>query len=160
MRTMVYSPDPILEKASLLVDQFDCSLLELVEDMINIMFKHQGVGITAPQVGELQRIIVFMPIDTIFDYPKPPRILINPIIYDYSKNFIEEWEGCLSLPGLSVKISRPIWVDVHYQDEYGNEHDERFDFLQSRIIQHGINHLDGILISRYQTYNNIKLLIS
>lgn len=159
MRTIVYSPDPILEKTSLLVDQFDSSLLELSEEMIELMYKHKGVGISAPQVGELLRVIAFMPIDAAADYPKPPRILVNPIIYDFSKNFSEEWEGCLSLPGLCVKISRPDWIDVHAQDEYGNEFNERFNFLQSRIIQHEINHLDGILISRYQTYNNIKLLI-
>jgi peptide deformylase len=160
MRTIVYSPDPILERTCNIVDQFDSSLLELSEEMIELMYKHKGVGISAPQVGELLRVIAFMPIDTVADYPKPPRILVNPIIYDFSKNFSEEWEGCLSLPGLSVKISRPDWIDVHAQDEYGNEFNERFNFLQSRIIQHEINHLDGILISRYQTYNNIKLLIS
>jgi peptide deformylase len=160
MRTIVYSPDPILEKISKIVDEFDSNLLELSEDMINLMFRHQGVGISAPQVGELLRVVAFMPLDTVADYPKAPRILVNPIIYDYSKNFIEEWEGCLSLPGLSVKISRPLWIDVHAQDEYGIEFDERFDNLAARIIQHEINHLDGILISKYQSYNNTRLLLN
>ena len=158
MRTIKYSPDPILEKTCLMVEDFDFSLLELSEEMIDLMFKHGGVGISAPQVGELIRVVAFMPLDTAADYPKAPRILVNPVIYDFSKNFSEDWEGCLSLPGISVRISRPDWIDVHAQDEYGNEFTERFNFLQARIIQHEINHLDGILISRYQSYNNIKLL--
>jgi peptide deformylase len=61
---------------------------------------------------------------------------------------------------LSVKISRPLWIDVHAQDEYGIEFDERFDNLAARIIQHEINHLDGILISKYQSYNNTRLLLN
>jgi peptide deformylase len=158
MRTILSAPDPILEQTSLIVENFDSSLLELAEDMIDLMHKHKGVGIAAPQIGELLRVIAFMPIDTAADYPKPPRILVNPMIYDYSKNFQEDWEGCLSLPNLSVKISRPIWIDVHAQDEYGNEFEERFNFLQARIIQHEINHLDGILISQFQSYNNVRLL--
>lgn len=160
MRTIIYSPDPNLERVSSIVEDFDSSLLELCEDMIELMYKHNGVGISAPQVGELLRVIAFMPLNVAGEYPKPPRVLINPIIYDYSKNFSEDWEGCLSLPGYTVKISRPDWIDVHAQDEYGNSFEERFSFLQSRIIQHEINHLDGILISRYQTYNNIKLLLN
>jgi peptide deformylase len=63
----------------------------------------------------------------------------------------------LSLPGLTVNISRPKWIDVHAQDEYGNEFQERYHNLASRVIQHEINHLDGILISKYTTYNNMKL---
>jgi peptide deformylase len=160
MRTIINSPDPLLEKVSTIVENFDSSLLELAEDLTELMYEHKGVGISAPQVGELLRIIAFMPIDTPADYPKPPRILVNPIIYDFSKNFSEDWEGCLSIPNMLVKISRPIWIDVHAQDEFGNEFEERFNFLQARIIQHEINHLDGILISRYQTYNNVRYLLN
>lgn len=157
MRTIVYSPDPILSKVSKTVTDFDFSLLELVEDMTMLMFQYHGVGIAAPQVGELKRIIAFMPIESAKEYPKPPKILVNPIIYDHSKEFTEDWEGCLSLPGLTVNISRPKWVDVHAQDEYGNEFEERYHNLASRAVQHEINHLDGILISKYTTYNNMKL---
>jgi peptide deformylase len=158
MRTIKYSPDPILEQTSKNVEEFDSSILELCEDMITLMFAHNGVGISAPQVGESLRVIAFMPLDTPADYPKSPRILVNPVIYNYSKNFIEEWEGCISLPGLSVKISRPIWIEISAQDEYGIEYTERFENLEARIIQHEINHLDGILISKYQSYNNVRLI--
>ena len=158
MRTIVYSPNSVLETPSILVEKFDASLLELCEDMIEIMFKHNGIGISAPQINELQRVIAFMPLASAQDYPKPPRILVNPVIISYSERFTEEWEGCLSLPGLIVKISRPSWIEVHYQDEYGIEYTEKFDNLSSRIIQHEINHLDGILISQFQSYNNVRLL--
>lgn len=159
MRTLVYSPDPRLEKMCKEVESFDLSLLELCEDMINVLFKHDGYSISAPQVGEPLRIISFMDLTTIEQYPKAPRILINPIIYDYSKNYIEEWESSLSLPGLNVKISRPIWVDVYAQDEYGNDFEERFEFLSARLIQNQLNQLDGISISKYQNHNNSKYLI-
>jgi peptide deformylase len=122
------------------------------------MFDFQGVGIAAPQVGDSLRVIVFMPLVHNTDYPMPPRVLINPVIYDYSKNYIEDWEGCLSLPGQMVKIFRPLWVDVHAQDEDGNEFEERFEYLAARIVQHEINHLDGVLIDKYISHNNLKLI--
>jgi peptide deformylase len=122
------------------------------------MFDFQGVGIAAPQVGDSLRVIAFMPLIHETDYPMPPRILINPVIYDYSKNYIEDWEGCLSLPGQMVKIFRPLWVDVHAQDEDGNEFEERFEYLSARIVQHEINHLDGVLIDKYISNNNLKLI--
>jgi peptide deformylase len=99
-----------------------------------------------------------MPLVHNTDYPMPPRVLINPVIYDYSKNYIEDWEGCLSLPGQMVKIFRPLWVDVHAQDEDGNEFEERFEYLAARIVQHEINHLDGVLIDKYISHNNLKLI--
>ncbi len=140
------------------VTEFDIELSTLIEDMIRLMFDFQGVGIAAPQVGESLRVIAFMPLVHETDYPMPPRVLINPVIYDYSKNYIEDWEGCLSLPGQMVKIYRPLWVDVHSQDEDGNEFEERFEHLAARIVQHEINHLDGVLIDKYISNNNLKLI--
>ena len=141
----------MLSKVSKTVTDFEFSLLELLEDRTILMFTQNWVVIADPQVGELKRMIAFMPIETAKEYHKPPKILVNPIIYDHSKEFAEDWEGCLSLPGLTVNISRPKWIDVHAQDEYGNEFEERYHGLASRFIQHEINHLDGILISKYTT---------
>lgn len=158
MRSIVTAPDPILLKSAKPVTEFDVDLSYLIEDMIQIMFDFQGVGIAAPQVGDSLRVVVFMPLIHETDYPMPPRVLINPVIYDYSKNYIENWEGCLSLPGQMVKIYRPLWVDVHAQDEYGNEFEERYEHLSARIVQHEINHLDGVLIDKYISNNNLKLI--
>lgn len=158
MRNIITYPDELLLKTSKIVTDFDVELSSLIEDMINLMFTHSGVGIAAPQLGDLLRIIVFMPLLHHADYPQPPRVLINPTIYNYSKNYIEDWEGCLSLPGQMVKIYRPIWIDVHAQDEHGNEFDERFEHLAARIVQHEINHLDGILINQYINHNNLRLI--
>jgi len=158
MRHIVTAPDSILLKVAKPVIEFDVELSSLIEDMIRLMFDFQGVGIAAPQVGDSLRVIVFMPIIHSADYPMPPRVLINPVIYDYSKNYIEDWEGCLSLPGQMVKIYRPLWVDVHAQDEEGNEFEERFEHLAARIVQHEINHLDGVLIDKYISNNNLKLI--
>lgn len=158
MRSIVTYPDQILFDKAQYVTDFDSDLSFLIEDMIEIMFQHGGVGLAAPQIGISSRIIVFMPLDHPSDYPKAPRILINPVIYDFSKNFIEDWEGCLSLPGQMVKISRPIWVKIHAYDEFGNEFDEQFDHLSARIVQHEINHLDGILINKYINNNNLRLI--
>ncbi len=158
MRHIVTAPDSILFKVAKPVTEFDIELSTLIEDMIRLMFDFQGVGIAAPQVGESLRVIAFMPLVHETDYPMPPRVLINPVIYDYSKNYIEDWEGCLSLPGQMVKIYRPLWVDVHSQDEDGNEFEERFEHLAARIVQHEINHLDGVLIDKYISNNNLKLI--
>ena len=158
MRHIVTAPDSILLKVAKPVTEFDIELSTLIEDMIRLMFDFQGVGIAAPQVGESLRVIAFMPLVHETDYPMPPRVLINPVIYDYSKNYIEDWEGCLSLPGQMVKIYRPLWVDVHSQDEDGNEFEERFEHLAARIVQHEINHLDGVLINKYISNNNLKLI--
>lgn len=158
MRHIVTAPDSILLKVAKPVIEFDIELSVLIEDMIRLMFDFQGVGIAAPQVGESLRVIAFMPLIHETDYPMPPRVLINPVIYDYSKNYIEDWEGCLSLPGQMVKIYRPLWVDVHSQDEDGNEFEERFEHLAARIVQHEINHLDGVLIDKYINNNNLKLI--
>lgn len=158
MRHIVTAPDSILFKVAKPVTEFDIELSTLIEDMIRLMFDFQGVGIAAPQVGESLRVIAFMPLVHETDYPMPPRVLINPVIYDYSKNYIEDWEGCLSLPGQMVKIYRPLWVDVHSQDEDGNEFEERFEYLAARIVQHEINHLDGVLIDKYISNNNLKLI--
>jgi peptide deformylase len=158
MRHIVTAPDSILLRVAKPVTEFDIELSNLIEDMIHLMFDFQGVGIAAPQVRESLRVIVFMPLVHNTDYPMPPRVLINPVIYDYSKNYIEDWEGCLSLPGQMVKIFRPLWVDVHAQDEDGNEFEERFEYLAARIVQHEINHLDGVLIDKYISHNNLKLI--
>jgi len=158
MRHIVTAPDSILLRVAKPVTDFDIELSNLIEDMIHLMFDFQGVGIAAPQVGDSLRVIVFMPLIHNTDYPMPPRVLINPVIYDYSKNYIEDWEGCLSLPGQMVKIFRPLWVDVHAQDEDGNEFEERFEYLAARIVQHEINHLDGVLIDKYISHNNLKLI--
>jgi peptide deformylase len=158
MRHIVTAPDSILLRVAKPVTEFDIELSNLIEDMIHLMFDFQGVGIAAPQVGDSLRVIVFMPLIHNTDYPMPPRVLINPVIYDYSKNYIEDWEGCLSLPGQMVKIFRPLWVDVHAQDEDGNEFEERFEYLAARIVQHEINHLDGVLIDKYISHNNLKLI--
>ena len=104
MRHIVTAPDSILLRVAKPVTEFDIELSNLIEDMIHLMFDFQGVGIAAPQVGDSLRVIVFMPLIHNTDYPMPARVLINPVIYDYSKNYIEDWEGCLSLPGQMVKI--------------------------------------------------------
>lgn len=158
MGKLIFAPDESLLKMSSFVDTFDYTLSELIEEMIEVMHKYNGVGLAAPQIGEFKRVLVFMPINSESCYPKPPRAMVNPVIYDHSKNFLDEWEGSLSMPNTMVKIFRPIWIDVHFQDEYGEAHEERFDFLASRIIQHCINHLDGVLISKYITHNNLRLI--
>ena len=158
MGKLIFAPDESLFNLSSLVDTFDHTLSVLIEDMIDVLYKYNGVGLAAPQIGEFVRVIVFMPLSTEADYPMPPRAMINPVIYDYSKNFVDDWEGSLSMPNTMVKIFRPLWIDVHFQDEYGQSHEERFEFLSARIIQHCINHLDGVLISKYITHNNLRLI--
>jgi peptide deformylase len=159
MRTLIYSPDPSLTRVSKQIVSFDIDLLELIEDMLHALHRHEAVGITAIELGEPLRAMCIMDLTSPSDYPKKPLVLLNPVIYDYSNNFIDDVESCLCLPGAEVKISRPIWVDMQYQDEFGKYHEKRFNHLSSKIAQHCINHMDGILISKYMNHNKLNFMI-
>jgi peptide deformylase len=115
----------------------------LVEKMLEIMYENNGVGLAAPQLGVLQRIVV---LDPQIDDINEPHILINPTIISHTDELTELKEGCLSLPGLYLDISRPNEIVVEYMDINGEiKKLEAADFL-AKIIQHEIDHLNGKLI--------------
>ena len=131
--------DPVLREHAHEVTQFDRSLRKLAKRMIRTMHDAPGVGLAAPQVGVLQRMLVY-------DVDDDPRILVNPVLDEFSVETDEYDEGCLSVPGVTMPVERPISVRVRGLDEYGEPVDFLADGFEARVIQHEKDHLDGVLI--------------
>jgi len=131
--------DPVLREHAHEVTQFDRSLRKLAKRMIRTMHDAPGVGLAAPQVGVLQRMLVY-------DVDDDPRILVNPVLDEFSVETDEYDEGCLSVPGVTMPVERPVSVRVRGLDEYGEPVDFLADGFEARVIQHEKDHLDGVLI--------------
>lgn len=131
--------DPVLREHAHEVTQFDRSLRKLAKRMIRTMHDAPGVGLAAPQVGVLQRMLVY-------DVDDDPRILVNPVLDEFSVETDEYDEGCLSVPGVTMPVERPVSVRVRGLDEYGEPLDFLAEGFEARVIQHEKDHLDGVLI--------------
>ena len=139
---IVKFPDPILQRASAPVTEFDDELRKRVADMFESMYAAQGIGLAAPQIGIPKRL-------TVIDLsnkkePKDKIVLINPVITLQEGKQVEE-EGCLSLPEIREKVRRSARVIVKAQDEYGKWSEREGSELLARAFQHEIDHLDGVL---------------
>ena len=141
--------DPCLWQRSQEVVQFDTSELhELVRDMEETMHHFEGVGLAAPQIGVSLRVVLFG-FDANSRYPEedsvPYTLLINPVLSPISDEIEEDWEGCLSIPGLRGKV--PRYQKLRYEgfDIYGNPIDRTVEGFHARVVQHECDHLDGVL---------------
>ncbi len=137
IRKIVTVEDPILRKTSRPVERFNDKLWELLDDMKETMYKSQGVGLAAVQVGMLRRVVV---VDVGDGYLE----LINPEIVEMSGEELSE-EGCLSLPGESGNVKRPTYVKVKAQNRNGAWRMLEGTGLKARCFCHEIDHLDGTL---------------
>src|SRR5438874_12354354 len=133
--------DPVLKSRATPVDRFDDSLRTQVSRMGAIMNDALGVGLAAPQVGVSQRLLVYR-----VGHEAPMVALVNPEIEWSSEDEEEAEEGCLSIPGIAVDVERPVHVRVRGQDEDGEDRLVEASGLEARVIQHEIDHLDGVLI--------------
>jgi peptide deformylase len=133
--------DPVLRAKALPVERFDEALRREVERMGELMHDALGVGLAATQLGVLHRVLVYRA------YPEDPLMaLVNPVI-EWSSDELElAEEGCLSLPGVHVEVERAARVRVRARDPRGEELQVEADGLTARVIQHEIDHLDGVLI--------------
>jgi len=141
IRTIRTDEDPVLRKKSRVIDQVDSKLSSLIEDMIETMYDADGVGLAAPQVGILKRIVVV----DIYD-ETGVKVLINPEIVS-QEGEQEEVEGCLSLPGVAGVVTRPAKVTVKSLDENGKEVVIEATGLLARALCHEIDHLEGVLFT-------------
>ncbi|HEY0738663.1 MAG TPA: peptide deformylase [Herpetosiphonaceae bacterium] len=160
----------ILKSKSVRVRQFDKGLQTLVQDMIDTMREHNGVGLAAPQIGVLRRIVVIeqpaieeeQPDGTMVEIePSKLFVMVNPEIIEASEERCSMLEGCLSLPGWYGEIARPNWVTIKYQDVNGREHRikkaEACGYRVGRMVQHEIDHLDGVLFTeRIEDLNTLR----
>ena len=140
MLKIVQSPDPLLNQVCEPCVPGDRSLKKLAKQMEKAMYANDGVGIAAPQVGVLKRLIV---IDVSPEDVRDSLVLVNPEILEASGEPEVEEEGCLSCPGISVPIERLPWVRVKYFDLKGEEWEVEGDGLLARCLQHEIDHLNG-----------------
>jgi peptide deformylase len=133
--------DPVLRASALPVERFDDALRTEIERMGELMHDALGVGLAATQLGVLHRVLVYRA------YPEDPvTVLVNPVLEWASEELEVAQEGCLSLPGVHVEVERPAQVKVRAQDERGQELRVEAEGLPARVIQHEIDHLDGVLI--------------
>ncbi len=137
---------PVLRKEAEDVPTDYPNLKELVANMFETMYHADGVGLAAPQVGLSFRIFVVDGSVMGDDCPECKdfkRAMINPDIFESSEEEVTLEEGCLSLPGLHEKVSRPSWVKIRYMDENWVEHEELVEGFAARIVQHEYEHLEG-----------------
>jgi len=144
-------PDPCLRIKTKPVDEFDDSLKDVLRAMADVMYVNQGIGLAATQVGLGLNVLVVDVGDGLVNF-------INPVIMEKSRESSSMEEGCLSLPGITVNVSRPEEVKVRAQNEHGEFFMKKFDGLVSKAVQHEIDHLQGKLLIDY--LNPIRYLFS
>jgi len=133
--------DPVLRTRAREVDRFDDELREEVRRMGQLMHDAMGIGLAAPQVGVSHRVLVYR-----VEQDAPVAALVNPVLEWSSEETEVAEEGCLSLPGVLVGVDRPIHVRVTARDETGEPILVEASGLEARVIQHEMDHLDGVLI--------------
>ncbi|MGD1881560.1 MAG: peptide deformylase [Paracoccaceae bacterium] len=147
-RPILLHPDPRLKKTSAPVSDLTDELRALADDMLETMYAAPGIGLAAPQVGLLSRLIV---LDCVKEEGETPRPLamFNPEVIAASDDLNVYEEGCLSIPDQYADVTRPETVDVRWMDKDGNEQTETFNGLWATCVQHEIDHLDGKLFIDY-----------
>ena len=134
-------PDPVLRMQAREVEEFDGDLQRLVDRMTQLMRDANGAGLAANQVGILRRVFVFFP-----DPEEDPVAVVNPVITERGGEKLSDDEGCLSMQGVQMPVERAVRVTLEGRDPQGNELSLELDELAARIVQHELDHLDGVLI--------------
>ncbi len=136
-------PDPLLRTVSAPVERVDDEIRKLLDDMLETMYAAPGLGLAGVQVAVPKRVMVMDIAKD--DEPKNPISLINPEILERSEEMRVHEEGCLSLPEVFAEIERPAACRVSYVDRDGNAREMLFEDLLSTVVQHEIDHLNGVL---------------
>jgi len=139
-------PDSILRQLCEPVERFDGWLSDVLDEMFSLMRLHEGIGLAAPQAGISQRFLVAQIEDQTL-------ILVNPSIVSQAGR-VQMVEGCLSLPDVRVNMERIDRIDVSSYDHRGRKKKDAFWGLWARVVQHEIDHLDGVLICDYKDLNS------
>jgi peptide deformylase len=146
-RPILILPDPRLRAIADPIEKIDEGVRQLAKDMLETMYDAPGIGLAAPQIGEMKRIVVMDLAKE--EEPADPVVMINPEILSISDETVTTEEGCLSIPELYYDVERPAEVTVRYTDLEGNtverEAKERF----AVCVQHELDHLDGVLYIDY-----------
>ena len=150
VRRVLRMGHPLLLEKSSPITTFDTPELEqLITDMFDTMEKEDGAGIAAPQIGVLKRVVIFGVEEDNPRYPGrgevPTTVLINPVITLLDERREQGWEGCLSVPGMRGQVSRHSRIRYSGYDQYGGIIEREADGFHARVVQHEVDHLDGIL---------------
>ena len=144
IKDIITVPNEILKKTSEPIEKIGINEKKLIKDLFETMYKSNGIGLAAVQVGILKRILV-LDVATKKE-KKKPMSFINPVIKKLSNETSVYEEGCLSIPDTFIEIERPKICEVEFIDIDGEKKNMKCDGLLSTCIQHEINHLDGKLI--------------
>ncbi len=144
---ILVAPDPRLKAKAQKVEAVDDDIRTLIDDMLETMYDAPGIGLAAPQVGVLKRVIVLDVAGK--DEPPAPMALVNPEVIWESDELSTYEEGCLSLPTHYAEVERPAVVKVRFLDRDGAKQEVEADGLFATCVQHEIDHLDGVLFVDY-----------
>lgn len=138
-------PDPTLRQMSLEVEEVNGDIVETLHSMHETMINAKGIGLAAPQVSIMKRIIVVDLQERDEDHDSKEKLFINPKILETSEQMSEAEEGCLSIPRQFANINRPQSIKISYINKDGQPKELEADGLYARCIQHEIDHLNGVL---------------
>ncbi|MGB7087715.1 MAG: peptide deformylase [Phormidesmis sp.] len=133
----------VLRQPAKRVSKIDNDLRELVRKMLQTMYSEDGIGLAAPQVAVNKQLLVVDADPE--DATTPPLVLVNPKILRYSDELAKGQEGCLSIPGVYLDVIRPAAIEVSFKDEAGKPRKIKVDDLVARVIQHEMDHLNGVM---------------
>ena len=148
VRDIIIHPDPRLKKVCAPVEEITPELRKLADDMLQTMYEAPGIGLAAPQVGELRRLIVMDCVKEEDARPRPMALFNPEVLWTSDDTNIYE-EGCLSIPEQYADVERPAEVKVRWLDRDGKKQEELFDGLWATCVQHEIDHLNGKLFIDY-----------
>lgn len=146
IRDILIHPDPRLRKPCEPISQVTSDISQLANDMLETMYGAPGIGLAAPQVGVMRRVIVM---DCIKEGTPEPMVLLNPAVIWSSEDLSTYEEGCLSIPDQYAEVERPSSVKVRWLDLNGDEQERQFAGLWATCVQHEIDHLNGKLFIDY-----------
>ncbi|WP_058241199.1 peptide deformylase [Shimia marina] len=146
IKPILIHPDPRLKKICASVPDLNDDLRRLADDMLETMYDAPGIGLAAPQVGVLERLIVM---DCVKEGTPEPMVMFNPEVLSSSEDLNVYEEGCLSIPEQFAEVTRPAEVRVGWIDQDGNPQERDFDGLWATCVQHEIDHLNGKLFIDY-----------
>ncbi|CAO3442687.1 Peptide deformylase (EC 3.5.1.88) [Azospirillum argentinense] len=144
---ILVAPHPVLKQKAKPVDKVDARIAKLMDDMVETMYAAKGIGLAAPQIGILERVIV-VDVHDKDEKPNPIRLANPEIVWKSDETSVCE-EGCLSVPDQYAEVTRPSSVRVRYLDESNETREIEADGMLATCIQHEIDHLNGVLFVDY-----------
>lgn len=144
---ILVAPHPVLKQKAKPVEKVDARVAKLMDDMVETMYAAKGIGLAAPQIGVLERVIV-VDLHEKGEEPNPIRLANPEIVWKSDETSVCE-EGCLSVPDQFAEVTRPSSIRVRYLDEKNEVRELEADGMLATCIQHEIDHLNGVLFVDY-----------